>query len=84
MTKVAPDEKVASYMSIHMALTGLRGTLAPFLGYWMLSQASPAAVAYLGMGLIAVSMLLFEWIRKHPRLALRPDPTRVADPARFS
>jgi MFS family permease len=84
VTKVAPDEKASSYMSIHMALTGLRGTLAPFLGYWMLSQASPAAVAYLGMGLIAVSMLLFEWIRKHPRLALLPDPTRVADPARFS
>lgn len=69
VTKIAPDEKASSYMSIHMALTGLRGTLAPFLGFWMLSQASPAAVAYLGMGLIAVSMLLFEFIRHHRRLA---------------
>ena len=68
VTKIAPDEKVSSYMSVHMALTGLRGTLAPFLGYWILSQSSPAVVAYVGMGLISFSILLFELIRSHQRL----------------
>jgi MFS family permease len=69
VTKIAPDEKAASYMSVHMALTGLRGTLAPFLGYWILSQSSPSVVAYVGMSLICLSILLFELIRSHKRLS---------------
>ncbi len=68
VTKIAPDEKASSYMSIHMALTGLRGTLAPFLGYWILSQSSPSMVALIGMGLVATSIALFEFVRAHPRL----------------
>lgn len=68
VTKIAPDEQVSSYMSIHMALTGLRGTMAPFLGYWILSQSSPAAVAVIGMTLITVSIVLFELVRGHDRL----------------
>ncbi|MEM1221180.1 MAG: MFS transporter [Verrucomicrobiota bacterium] len=68
VTKIAPDEKTSSYMSIHMALTGLRGTLAPFIGYWILTQSAPTTVAYVGIGLIAVAMVLFEFVRKHHRL----------------
>ncbi|MEM7792637.1 MAG: hypothetical protein AAF546_14625, partial [Verrucomicrobiota bacterium] len=58
----------SSYMSIHMALTGLRGTLAPFIGYWILTQSAPTTVAYVGISLIAVAMVLFEAVRKHHRL----------------
>lgn len=68
VTKIAPDEKVSSYMSVHMAMTGLRGTLAPFLGYWILSQSNPGTVATLGMLLILFSILLFERVRNHQRL----------------
>ena len=68
VTKIAAEEKAASYMSIHMALTGLRGTLAPFLGYWILSASTPAAVATTGMSLVAASILLFQLMRGHPRL----------------
>ncbi|PXA02994.1 hypothetical protein DDZ13_14500 [Coraliomargarita sinensis] len=68
VTKIAPDEKVSSYMSMHMALTGLRGTMAPFLGYWILSQSSPGAVAVIGMSLVTVSIVLFELVRGHERL----------------
>ena len=67
VTKIAPDHKASSYMSIHMALTGLRGSIAPFVGYWILSQTAPATVATVGMTLIVVSMVLFECVRKHPR-----------------
>lgn len=70
VTKIAPPEKASSYMSIHMALTGLRGTLAPFLGYWILIGSSPAAVAYTGMALIAAAIVLFEVVRSHQRLKL--------------
>lgn len=68
VTKIAPDEKASSYMSIHMALTGLRGTLAPFIGYAILSRSTPASVAIIGMLLITVSIVLFECIRGQPRL----------------
>lgn len=70
VTKIAPDEKASSYMSIHMALTGLRGTIAPFLGYWILSQSSPGAVAVIGVTLISISIVLFEMVRSHPRLGV--------------
>ncbi|MEM8867146.1 MAG: MFS transporter [Verrucomicrobiota bacterium] len=70
VTKIAPAEKTSSYMSIHMALTGLRGTLAPFIGYYILTQSAPTSVAYVGLTLIAIAVLLFECIRGHQRLAL--------------
>jgi hypothetical protein len=54
-------------MSIHMALTGFRGTLAPFIGYWILSSSAPKGVAFVGMLLIFVSILLFECVRHHQR-----------------
>lgn len=67
VTKIAPDEKASSYMSIHMALTGFRGTLAPFIGYWILSKSAPTHVAIVGMLLIIVSIVLFEIVRSHQR-----------------
>jgi hypothetical protein len=69
VTKIAPPQKASSYMSIHMALTGFRGTLAPFIGYWILSRSEPAHVATVGTGLIAISIVLFELVRRHPRIA---------------
>lgn len=68
VTKIAPEEKASSYMSIHMALTGLRGTLAPFIGYAILSRSTPASVAIIGIFLIGLSIVLFELVRGHQRL----------------
>ena len=68
VTKIAPDEKASSYMSIHMALTGLRGTLAPFIGYAILARSNPSSVGIVGMILILVSIVLFESVRGHTRL----------------
>ncbi|MFP4203726.1 MAG: hypothetical protein ACLFS4_05290 [Opitutales bacterium] len=69
VTKIAPSEKASSYMSVHMALTGLRGALAPFVGYWILANGNPASVAVVGLVMITVATLLFERARGHPRLA---------------
>jgi MFS family permease len=68
VTKIAPREKASAYMSIHMALTGFRGTLAPFIGYWILTRSSPESVAIVGLALILAAILLFETVRRHPRL----------------
>jgi predicted MFS family arabinose efflux permease len=71
VTKIAPNDKASSYMSVHMALTGLRGTLAPFIGYWILSRSevpSVVWVAAIGMLLISLSIVLFECVRGHDRL----------------
>ena len=68
VTKISPDEKASSYMSVHMALTGLRGTIAPFIGYAILSSSSPSSVGIAGMILILISIVLFESVRGHTRL----------------
>ena len=56
-------------MSVHMALTGLRGSFAPFLGYAILVSSSPLTVAIIGSLLILISILMFEQYKNHPRLA---------------
>jgi MFS family permease len=72
VTKIAPAEKSPAYMSIHMALTGARGTLAPFIGYWILSQFHAQAVARSGILLIVIACIAFECIRHHPRIQSQP------------
>ena len=69
VTKIAPPKKVSSYMSVHMALTGIRGSFAPFLGYAILMSTSPLTVAIIGSLLILISILMFEQNKNHPRLA---------------
>ena len=69
VTKIAPPEKVSAYMSVHMALTGMRGTLAPFIAYWILNKSAPQGVALVGMVLIFVSIVLFECLRNHKRFS---------------
>ena len=69
VTKIAPPKKVSSYMSVHMALTGIRGSFAPFLGYAILMSTSPLTVAVIGSLLILISILMFEQYKNHPRLA---------------
>ena len=69
VTKIASTKKVSSYMSVHMALTGIRGSFAPFLGYAILVSSSPLTVAIIGSLLILISIVMFEQYKNHPRLA---------------
>ena len=59
VTKLAPSGMEARYMGAHVALTGLRGALAPFLGYWLLSILGYSGVAWVSMALVTLSTLLF-------------------------
>jgi predicted MFS family arabinose efflux permease len=53
-TKFAPPDKVADYMSIHTFTTGIRGTAAPFLAFWLVGSYSPRLVGFLCAGLTFV------------------------------
>ncbi|MEX2382128.1 MAG: MFS transporter [Opitutales bacterium] len=57
VTKIAPDDKVATYMSIHTFTTGLRGVVAPFLGFFLLAIYPPELVAWLAALLIGLSIM---------------------------
>ncbi len=58
VTKVAPEEKVAAYMSVHGFFTGIRGASAPFLGYALLNT-HPSFAAWVALVLIGASTVIF-------------------------
>ena len=67
VTKLAPEGMEARYMGAHVALTGLRGALAPFLGYWMLSLMGYKGVAWFSVALVTLSTLLFLRLFTHQK-----------------
>ncbi len=69
VTKVAPPDKVSAYMSVHTAMTGLRGTVAPFVGFWLILHADPSLTSYFSATLILISFGMFVTIRRHPRFS---------------
>lgn len=66
VTKIAPPDKVGTYMSIHTWLTGARGVMSPFLGYWLLGT-SAAMVGTSAIISLLIGTLLFAAIYHHPR-----------------
>lgn len=68
VTRVAPPGKEAAYMSAHVALTGVRGIVAPFLGYYLLSQIGFSKTAWISSGFLILSTICFLKIRNHNRL----------------
>ncbi|MEX0332661.1 MAG: MFS transporter [Puniceicoccaceae bacterium] len=59
VTKIAPPEKVASYMSVHSFMTGLRMAMAPFIGYTVVQFAHPVVAAWIALVMIGLSCILF-------------------------
>jgi MFS family permease len=59
VTKIAPPDKVTVYMSVHGFLTGMRMTIAPFIGYSLLAWISPRETAWIAISLIFASTLIF-------------------------
>ena len=58
VTKFAPPERVADYMSVHTFFTGLRGVIAPVVAFQLVAHWSVASISWLGAGLIVVATLL--------------------------
>lgn len=67
VTKFAPPERVADYMSVHTFLTGVRGVLAPMVAFYSINHFSLGTLAFVTTGLIIVgSLLLVPEIRFKP------------------
>jgi hypothetical protein len=72
VTKFAPPGRVADYMAVHTFFTGVRGIIAPFLAFWLVSgMKTPRDFAHVswaaaGLILVASALLLKEikWDRK--------------------
>lgn len=62
VTKFSPPKLVAEYMSIHLFLTGIRGIVAPSVGFWIVAHYSISTAAWTGalMILISTAMLFRE------------------------
>ncbi len=60
--KYAPPGKTGAYMSVHVSLTGIRGTLGPIIGYWAvgLMGTQNIGIVSCAMMLIATFMLIPE------------------------
>ena len=70
VTKLAPRGREKDYMSIHMALTGLRGATAPFAGYFLEEFIGFDGVSLVSTCLIIFASLVFATTLKHPRLKI--------------
>jgi MFS family permease len=57
VTKIAPPERVADYMSVHTFFTGIRGVLAPLVGFQLLQHFAPPALGWFSAGLIVAATL---------------------------
>jgi MFS family permease len=61
VTKFAPPDRVADYMSVHSFFTGVRGVLAPVVAFNLINFLSIAAMGWLCAALILfASALLFQ------------------------
>lgn len=80
VTKYAPPGKVAAYMSVHVGLTGVRGTIGPMIGFWMVNLVGPVNI-----GLISFSMMILATVMlipeiKHGKRKRGPIPAEDFEP----
>ena len=79
VTKVAPEQHVAEYMSVHTFTTGIRGVIAPFLGFWLITVTSPANIAITAAVLMGIaSLFILPEVRLRPRR--KGEPLTPDDP----
>src|ERR1051326_3948624 len=57
VTKFAPPERVADYMSVHTFFTGLRGLAAPLAAFYLVSRCQPQLLGGFSIGLIVIPCL---------------------------
>ena len=67
VTRYAPPGKVAAYMSVHVFLTGLRGTLGPLIGFWTVSHIGAQAIGIVSFAMMIVATLMLIPEIKHAR-----------------
>ena len=58
VTKFAPPERVADYMSVHTFFTGVRGVIAPLIAFYCIAGLPLHYVGWICAGLIAIGTSL--------------------------
>ena len=58
VTKFAPPERVADYMSVHTFFTGVRGVAAPLIAFHLVGSMGMVNLAWLCAALIGVSVVM--------------------------
>jgi len=58
VTKYAPPGKVAAYMSVHVGLTGIRGTIGPLIGFWAVGYIGPFNIGMISCALMVVATVM--------------------------
>jgi hypothetical protein len=58
VTKFAPPDRVADYMSVHTFFTGVRGVIAPFVAFQAVTMVPIQTMAWVSGGLILISAIL--------------------------
>ena len=58
VTKFAPPDKVAEYMSVHTFFTGVRGVLAPLVAFQFATGTSMHTLGWIAFGMIFLSVLM--------------------------
>jgi hypothetical protein len=70
VTKFAPADRVADYMSVHAFLTGVRGVAAPMLSFQLLNTLALGEMGLISAGLIGIATLMLipeiRYDRQHP------------------
>lgn len=67
VTKYAPPDKVGAYMSIHVFLTGVRGTIGPLIGFWVVQRIGVTAIGWVSFGLMMLATVMLIPEIKHGR-----------------
>ncbi len=68
VTRLAPAGKTRDYMVVHTGMTGIRGLIGPYLGFWVASGFSVQTVGAISLGLALLSSLGFLSLIKNPRI----------------
>ncbi len=85
-TKFAPKDKVADYMALHTFSTGIRATIAPFLGFVLIEQFSVTKIGFFcgALTMVGSFVVIPEWIRSRrdsmTTVQLRNDNALILEP----
>ncbi len=67
VTKYAPPGKTGAYMSVHVSLTGIRGTVGPLIGYWAVGLIGPRYIGMVSCAMMLLATLMLIPEIKHGR-----------------
>jgi hypothetical protein len=56
--KFAPPGRVSDYMALHTFTTGIRGVVAPFFGFYLITRVSISMMGFVCAALIGVSSMI--------------------------